>query len=821
MLRLANGFAKGTSGVRTGAAGARRRRAQRRRDAARAHARLRRPERSRPARRPRLRHLRRHAPGRQGGHLADQQQLVRHRPRGARAGRRRAPARRAARWPPRSTGRPSRPTPRRCTRPSPLARPYPGIVRRSARMRELLDGLVPVAAGLGAQPAGPAHVPQCRRHPRRGRRRPRVRLLAARDRAQRRAREPARRRSARRSSSRCRTTRRCRSPLRSISRASRSCRRISSAQERSVKLLQAPLTGLGTGLQEAEAESNECALSELAWAAPGAHGRGALARAPGLHRDRLDACSPRASRTASRWRPLAARRLSEEVAVAEELLALGLVVAAQAVDVRGCAPLGRGTARAHAQVRERYAFVAAGRLDRPGPRRRRRARALGRARCRRLTRSRCGRGSPGWRETGRLVEIGETLDPAAGLAARLVAHDREPVRVAHVRGSDAAARRQPAAEPRADRRGARRRPRATLGARLQAALADAARRRRSSATAPARSSSSTTPTSRSCRSRASSSTRAGRTSRPAASSRAIPRRASATGRSRACGRSAAARALVGIAPNHHLAVAAPRRARARRAPADRRHDRQPPGAAASPPASTWRAARTSCASPGRCSASPSRSCAARSVPLEVPAGCEIVLEGELDLDATVEEGPVSEFHGGYEHYGRAATATFQRLTRRRDAIYQAVLPGFHPEHALIGGVAIAAGLERRLRALVPAVHAVAVPESGAGRLAAVVALGAARGRRGARRRAGRPRGRQPRQARDGRGRRRRPLGRRGSGARGRDARALRPRPARAAGHARRPRRAARARRADRQARDRRHAQRRAIAPTGRPRSRAP
>ena len=107
----------------------------------------------------------------------------------------------------------------------------------------------------------------------------------------------------------------------------------------------------------------------------------------------------------------------------------------------------------------------------------------------------------------------------------------------------------------------------------------------------------------------------------------------------------------------------------------------------------------------------------------MPAGCEIVLEGELDLDATVDEGPVSEFHGGYERYGSAATATFHRLTRRADAIYQAVLPGFHPEHALLGGVAIAAGLERRLRGLVPAVTAVAVPESGAGRLSAVIALG--------------------------------------------------------------------------------------------------
>jgi histidine ammonia-lyase len=139
---------------------------------------------------------------------------------------------------------------------------------------------------------------------------------------------------------------------------------ISSAQERSVKLLQAPLTGLGTGLQEAEAESNECALSELAWAS-----QSLMVEARSLSH-------PVSTETASTllaegiedritMAPLAARRLSEEVAVGEELLALGLVVAAQAVDVRGCAPLGRGTARAREQVRERYDFVAAG--DSIGP----------------------------------------------------------------------------------------------------------------------------------------------------------------------------------------------------------------------------------------------------------------------------------------------------------------------------------------------------------------------------------------------------------------------------------------------------------------------
>ena len=134
---------------------------------------------------------------------------------------------------------------------------------------------------------------------------------------------------------------------------------ISSAQERSVKLLQAPLTGLGTGLQEADAESNECALSEFAWAS-----QSLMVEARSL-------AHPLSTETASTllaegiedritMAPLSARRLSEEVAVAEELLALGLITAAQAIDVRGCAPLGRGTARAHAQVRERYAFVAAG-----------------------------------------------------------------------------------------------------------------------------------------------------------------------------------------------------------------------------------------------------------------------------------------------------------------------------------------------------------------------------------------------------------------------------------------------------------------------------
>ena len=109
-------------------------------------------------------------------------------------------------------------------------------------------------------------------------------------------------------------------------------------------------------------------------------------------------------------------------------------------------------------------------------------------------------------------------------------------------------------------------------------------------------------------------------------------------------------------------------------------------------------------------------------PLLVPAHCECVLEGSLDAGEPFIEGPVSEFHGMYENYGAGIVATFTRLTRRRDAMFQVILPGYHPEHCLLGGVAIAAGLRRAVRQAAPSVREAAVGIGGAGRLHAVVSL---------------------------------------------------------------------------------------------------
>ena len=58
--------------------------------------------------------------------------------------------------------------------------------------------------------------------------------------------------------------------------------------------------------------------------------------------------------------PLGARRLAEMVSLGSRLAAVELVVAAQAVDLRGVGPLGRGTGAAHAHTRELISFVGPG-----------------------------------------------------------------------------------------------------------------------------------------------------------------------------------------------------------------------------------------------------------------------------------------------------------------------------------------------------------------------------------------------------------------------------------------------------------------------------
>lgn len=112
----------------------------------------------------------------------------------------------------------------------------------------------------------------------------------------------------------------------------------------------------------------------------------------------------------------------------------------------------------------------------------------------------------------------------------------------------------------------------------------------------------------------------------------------------------------------------------------------------------------------------------KTVDLEVPAHAEIVLEGTLHADQEILEGPVSEFHGFYMRYGPGHLVRVTSMSHRSRPVYQAISLGYEPEHVLLGGEAIAAGLCRALRAVVPNVVAVAVTEGGMGRFHAVVSI---------------------------------------------------------------------------------------------------
>jgi histidine ammonia-lyase len=137
---------------------------------------------------------------------------------------------------------------------------------------------------------------------------------------------------------------------------------VTSANERMVKLLQAPFSGLPAGLAAAPATADD-ALSELATS-----GQAITVEARTLAHPvsyelassvKGDGIEDRATMA-----PLAARRLADMTGLCARVAAIELVVAAQAVDLRALGPkgqcqLGLGTGRAYRTVRDLVPFTQA------------------------------------------------------------------------------------------------------------------------------------------------------------------------------------------------------------------------------------------------------------------------------------------------------------------------------------------------------------------------------------------------------------------------------------------------------------------------------
>lgn len=129
------------------------------------------------------------------------------------------------------------------------------------------------------------------------------------------------------------------------------------AAERSLKLLQASFSGLPEGLGEQPGLASP-ALSEFGVVLLALSGEARLLAAPvsvdagsSTHHEGID--------DHGTFAPLSARRLAEQVELAERLAAIELVLACQAVDLRAAGSLGRGTRAAYDAVRELVPFTGA------------------------------------------------------------------------------------------------------------------------------------------------------------------------------------------------------------------------------------------------------------------------------------------------------------------------------------------------------------------------------------------------------------------------------------------------------------------------------
>ena len=129
---------------------------------------------------------------------------------------------------------------------------------------------------------------------------------------------------------------------------------LTSAMERTAKLLQAPLSGLPGGLAAEPGAGS--GLGELLWPAHSFAVEVRLLAQP-VSYELATTTSEEGIADRITSAPLSARRLSEQVSLGHRLLAIGLVCATQAVDLRDAGPLGQGTRRLHATVRERQPFV--------------------------------------------------------------------------------------------------------------------------------------------------------------------------------------------------------------------------------------------------------------------------------------------------------------------------------------------------------------------------------------------------------------------------------------------------------------------------------
>jgi UbiD family decarboxylase len=105
---------------------------------------------------------------------------------------------------------------------------------------------------------------------------------------------------------------------------------------------------------------------------------------------------------------------------------------------------------------------------------------------------------------------------------------------------------------------------------------------------------------------------------------------------------------------------------------------------------------------------PLRVVACKTIPLDVPAEAEMVIEGEVLPNVREEEGPFGEFTDAYVPVMKNHVFRVRAITRRRDAIYHAILAGGTEDLNLVG-VPVQVEVYKKVSAYVPRIVDVATP----------------------------------------------------------------------------------------------------------------
>jgi UbiD family decarboxylase len=108
--------------------------------------------------------------------------------------------------------------------------------------------------------------------------------------------------------------------------------------------------------------------------------------------------------------------------------------------------------------------------------------------------------------------------------------------------------------------------------------------------------------------------------------------------------------------------------------------------------------------------------------IEVPAGAEMIIEGEILADVREPEGPFGEFTGYASYRSTQNVFVAHRIRMRRDAFFHSVVSGMSRDHILMSCVTREGEILNALRRNLPNVKAVHVPHKTCGAFLAIVSM---------------------------------------------------------------------------------------------------